>query len=44
MQAALRALCQVTFPLPDEVAAVVDAHRVVAQDLEQLAARSGLGT
>jgi hypothetical protein len=25
----------------DKVAAVADAHRVVAQDLEQLAARSG---
>jgi hypothetical protein len=28
----------------DEVAAVADAHRVVAQDLEQLAARSGRET
>ena len=28
----------------DEVAAVADAHRVVAQDLERLAARSDRGT
>ena len=28
----------------DKVAAVADAHRAVSQDLERLAARSGLGT